>query len=245
MTKCSVCGKEEMLPFVCRYCGQSFCSEHRLPETHGCLMVGLTSIPMERTEDRRGRVTYRRTQQFRTSRTEIMHLAAAIFVFFLIEASGLFSAPLPILAMLGGIVATAFIIHELSHKFVAQYYGMWSEFRLDPFGLILSLMTILSPIKFMAPGAVMIFGFDASREKVGKIALAGPLSNLVQILAFTFLARFNPYFWLAVFFNIDITIFNLIPISILDGKKIFDWSKKAWLAVFVPVFVLWLFLRFL
>lgn len=35
MAECSKCGKESM-SFVCRYCGEKFCSEHRLPENHDC-----------------------------------------------------------------------------------------------------------------------------------------------------------------------------------------------------------------
>ncbi len=34
--KCDVCGKRELLPFKCRYCGGTFCSDHRLPENHNC-----------------------------------------------------------------------------------------------------------------------------------------------------------------------------------------------------------------
>ncbi|HIP62625.1 MAG TPA: rhomboid family intramembrane serine protease [Archaeoglobus profundus] len=36
MTKCDICGKEEPLPFTCRYCGGTFCADHRLPEKHNC-----------------------------------------------------------------------------------------------------------------------------------------------------------------------------------------------------------------
>jgi hypothetical protein len=35
-TRCDFCGKEEYLPFECRYCNGKFCSEHRLPEAHEC-----------------------------------------------------------------------------------------------------------------------------------------------------------------------------------------------------------------
>ncbi|MFB6158446.1 MAG: rhomboid family intramembrane serine protease [Candidatus Nanohalobium sp.] len=35
MAECSKCGKETM-SFTCRYCGEKFCSEHRLPENHDC-----------------------------------------------------------------------------------------------------------------------------------------------------------------------------------------------------------------
>ena len=33
---CSICGKKEMLPYKCKYCGWTYCSEHRLPENHNC-----------------------------------------------------------------------------------------------------------------------------------------------------------------------------------------------------------------
>jgi len=34
--KCWICGKEEHIPFKCRFCGKSFCLDHRLPEQHAC-----------------------------------------------------------------------------------------------------------------------------------------------------------------------------------------------------------------
>lgn len=36
MGQCQICGKELDLPFKCNYCSGVFCSEHRLPENHGC-----------------------------------------------------------------------------------------------------------------------------------------------------------------------------------------------------------------
>ena len=34
--KCDVCGKDELLPYHCKYCGGVYCAEHRLPEEHDC-----------------------------------------------------------------------------------------------------------------------------------------------------------------------------------------------------------------
>ena len=34
---CSICGKKEMLPYKCKFCGWTYCSEHRLPENHDCI----------------------------------------------------------------------------------------------------------------------------------------------------------------------------------------------------------------
>ncbi|WP_457590420.1 rhomboid family intramembrane serine protease [Geoglobus sp.] len=49
MAKCDVCGKEEVLPYRCSYCGGTFCSDHRLPEKHGC--EGLYDIPVKVKRD--------------------------------------------------------------------------------------------------------------------------------------------------------------------------------------------------
>ena len=39
MPPCDRCGVQENLPYRCRYCGGTFCGDHRLPESHNC--VGL------------------------------------------------------------------------------------------------------------------------------------------------------------------------------------------------------------
>ena len=36
---CEYCGKKESMGFTCSYCEDNFCTEHRLPEKHGCLNI--------------------------------------------------------------------------------------------------------------------------------------------------------------------------------------------------------------
>ncbi len=36
MVRCDYCGQEEGMPYQCRGCGGTFCSDHRLPENHDC-----------------------------------------------------------------------------------------------------------------------------------------------------------------------------------------------------------------
>jgi hypothetical protein len=31
-----VCGETQELPYTCNYCGETLCSEHRLPKAHMC-----------------------------------------------------------------------------------------------------------------------------------------------------------------------------------------------------------------
>ena len=37
MPECNYCGKDAgYLPFMCKFCGMTFCKKHRLPENHDC-----------------------------------------------------------------------------------------------------------------------------------------------------------------------------------------------------------------
>ena len=37
MAQCDACRKHENMPYNCRFCGGTYCSEHRLPENHNCI----------------------------------------------------------------------------------------------------------------------------------------------------------------------------------------------------------------
>lgn len=131
------------------------------------------------------------------------------------------------------IVSICFLLHELGHKFVAQRYGAWAEYRMYPQGLGLCLLFSLFGFLFAAPGAVVIAGrIDDARN--GKISVAGPLVNLVLgalFLAMMFVTtgRLHAIIYLLAHFNVFLALFNLIPIPPLDGSKILKWN--------VPVFV--------
>ncbi|NTV30702.1 site-2 protease family protein [candidate division WWE3 bacterium] len=137
-------------------------------------------------------------------------------------------------------VGVAFILHELAHKFVAQRFGCWAEFRSYDTGLILAIvMSIFTGFVFAAPGAVMISGLVTADEN-GKIAAAGPITNLILAGIFWILILFAPSTlnWMVFSFlysgftvNAWLALFNLIPIPPLDGSKILPWSRPVWITL--------------
>lgn len=76
------------------------------------------------------------------------------------------------------LVTISFLFHELGHKFTAQKFGLWSEYRMYPTGLALALIMSLFGFLFAAPGAVCIAG-NMTRESNGKVSIAGPSVNIV------------------------------------------------------------------
>jgi len=186
-----------------------------------------------------------------TSPTEIFHLIiGAVLVmavglswvvgealFFSPEAIFLFVSEGPLIALsLTLVFMSIFILHELAHKVTAKHYGLWAEFRLTLLGVLITVVSIFSPIKLVSPGAVIIAG-EADRRIVGKTAVAGPLTNIMLSALFSassFLVPAPLYaivIWGAMLSAV-VSVFNLIPFSVLDGTKIFWWNKWVWAASF-------------
>lgn len=142
-------------------------------------------------------------------------------------------------------IGISFIAHELAHKYVAQRYGRWAEFRMWETGLTLAfLMAITMKVVFAAPGAVYISGgyFGISKKENGIISIAGPITNLILALMFLPLLAFSGVLGvlgqLGFLVNIWLALFNLIPFPPLDGSKVIAWNSKVWAAVTLFAFIL-------
>jgi len=130
-------------------------------------------------------------------------------------------------------IITAFFCHEIAHKYMGQKFGYWSEFRMYSQGLLLALfLGIFTGFIFAAPGAVQIRGMP-NKEEMGKIALAGPLTNIILSSLFITLwivetGLIAQISFFIGYINAFLALFNLIPFGFFDGKKIFTWRKEIW-----------------
>ena len=244
------------MPFKCTYCGRYFCGEHRLPENHNCPEYWQVTAPREQPAVKieswyQGGFTVtpprKRGKVIQFSVTELKHLLIGALLTLAIG----FSLPLywevklslEVLAVLAIVFAFSFMTHELTHKITAQHYGLWAEFRITVWGALITLLSVISPFKIISPGAVMIGGM-ADKETVGKISIAGPLTNIALTLLFLVFVQVlhgNDIafaFAFGVLINSFIALFNLIPFGILDGFKVFSWNKIIWAIAFSASLVL-------
>jgi len=194
------------------------------------------------------------------SRTEIYHILISISLLtiafsFTISSNNVLSGfnrlnylPSSIVVSFLGIV-TAFFVHEIFHKLMAQKYGLWSEFRMYPQGLLFSLvLAFFTGFVFAAPGAVMFKG-ESRNFETGRIAVAGPTANI--IIAGITLALYR-YIFLETnvgkilaficLVNVLLATFNLLPFNPLDGSKVLRWNGILWSILLVISIILLIFL---
>lgn len=150
-------------------------------------------------------------------------------------------------------VGIGFIFHEMAHKFVAIRFGYWAEFVKDNTMLLVAvIMAALAGFVFAAPGATVIYSRDGrplTKREDGIISAAGPVVNLLLCVIFAAL------FFLAggkaglvdgnllamlgiagVQINAMIAAFNLLPVSVLDGRKVFAWNIPVFFVLIIAAF---------
>ena len=189
-----------------------------------------------------------RPARITTSRTELIQLGIAFGVLtldftLLLGAGGLlFTGSAGLLYVTPSIVLvaaaaglTAFVAHEMAHKVSAQRHGCWAEFRYAPMWLVFSIFTSFLGFLWAAPGATVVGGM-ANPEDWGRTSLAGPLTNIGFAAAFyagaiaTYEIGSSVWVWLVLlaYLNGWFGTFNMLPFGPLDGRKVFAWSKEAW-----------------
>ncbi len=130
-------------------------------------------------------------------------------------------------------------LHELSHGFVAYKLGDTTakdagRLTLNPIkhlDIIGILMMVVFHFGWAKPVPVNMYRFKDPKRGMAITAVAGPLMNVVITIVFLFLygALFRALgrenlalemIYLTAYLSISFAIFNIIPISPLDGSKV-------------------------
>jgi len=168
----------------------------------------------------------------------------------------------------------AITVHEFSHAFSADRLGDPTPRRqgrisllppdhLDPIGTIMMVITTITGfgIGWGKPVMVNPGNFRNPRRDNGVVAIAGPLSNVVLATLFALVLRFGvvstesmlgAFLLAGVLVNLSLFVFNLLPISPLDGSSVLTallphdlaMRYRGWMQAYGPLVFLALVLLF-
>lgn len=130
----------------------------------------------------------------------------------------------------------AITIHEFSHGYVADRLGdptprLAGRLTLDPrahLDLVGTLMILFAPFGWAKPVPIDPFNLRNPRRDNALISFAGPVANLLVAILGAVLIRFIPLpiitylLSLIVILNVNLAIFNLIPIYPFDGFHVVE-----------------------
>ncbi|MCX6682500.1 MAG: peptidase M50 [Methanoregula sp.] len=151
-------------------------------------------------------------------------------------------------------VGIGFVAHEMAHKFTAMRYGYWAEFKKDNTMLLVAVaLAALVGVVFAAPGATVIYansmyGRGITRGENGKISAAGPVTNLLLCIPFAALLLYGGISssftgnlaalvgMMGFQVNAMIAAFNMLPVSVLDGRKVLAWNKGVFAVLIIAAF---------
>ncbi len=136
-----------------------------------------------------------------------------------------------------GIILVSLSIHEYAHAKAADVMGdptprMAGRLtinplaHLDPIGF---LMLLIVRIGWAKPVPINPYNFKNPEKGMMITGLAGPISNFLLAWVLAILLKtipLNNYLWVevmqsAIYINLALMIFNLLPIPPLDGSRIF------------------------
>ena len=148
--------------------------------------------------------------------------------------SMLFQNPL-LFFLVAGALIISICIHEFSHAFVAyklgdptaKYMGRMTlnpKAHLDPIG---TLFLLFVGFGWGKPVPFNPMNLKNVKRDSALISLAGPMSNFILAVIFSFAVRLigidNPigtFLGITILYNLTLGFFNLIPFGPLDGNKI-------------------------
>lgn len=147
----------------------------------------------------------------------------------------LVNSPFAFIVVFGGLVV-AIGIHEAAHCYMADYLGdptpralgrttLNPLVHLDPIGTLMILIT--GRFGWGKPAPFDPYNLANPQRDTALIALAGPASNIVLAIGLSLMFHLVSNLGILsvlrylIALNLNLALFNLIPVPPLDGSKIF------------------------
>lgn len=185
--KCDICGQEELMPFKCRYCGGTYCANHRLPERHDCSMISHENKNQSSWKTNTNNYRYNKQRTFDIKRLYIWRYANKYQLYIIIGVIVYFIAGLilTIIQSISGFINGGFVLPLFSNFGYAGGYDIYVTVAelLSLFGILLILYSLIRIIlRFINKQIKCLFrGRNYYSDKNKGLAAVGLIMALISI----------------------------------------------------------------
>jgi hypothetical protein len=140
-------------------------------------------------------------------------------------------------------VVITYSILIFPQKLMAKRFNCESRYVLSKIGMILTVLTAISPLRFLSPGMLIVPEINyLSKKQQGLISFIGPIINLALGIAYLFLGAFlitpnNPEIPRLMlngsFLVSQFVLFGLLPLGLSRGRKIYNWNKIIYFTMLI------------
>jgi parallel beta-helix repeat protein len=148
-----------------------------------------------------------------------------------------------ILSLIGGIVG---VVPRAVQYFAAGKYRMKTEYRMWWGGIIIIFITTLIGNLF---GVARVFGQPVKtkieqeesyeRREIALVMLSGPLVSVLLSGGFLLLYMMQGTYAILAIQGLNMSLLaalvSFLPISPMEGERVFKWNKIVWVIIFVPI----------
>jgi len=133
------------------------------------------------------------------------------------------------------------VSHEAMHYFTAKKLGIEVKYRLWVWGIVVILISAFLKNVVGQPVFTKLDEEKADIKQQALVMLSRPLTTIFLSIPFVILWLQNEanseYAFLLLEISVVTSLIAFLPISPLDGEKVVKWNKLVWLAIFVPLFI--------
>lgn len=140
------------------------------------------------------------------------------------------------------------IIHEVTHRIIANIFNIKMEYKFWPEGSLLTLISSYLGNAFSIQAFILEeIPQGIEKWKVGIMKLSAPLVSTFVMIIFAYLYTQNlePVYKVVYSTSALWAMAEILPFSSLDGKDIKEWNKWIWSAAFLFISAAYFVVTFL